>query len=292
MSPARAPASSPADLQAAAKVRPRRELVMVAVQPLATLGVAWLARTRVDPQAIVWSHSAAGVAAAALIAFAGPNSWPLAAALLLLKTLLDNIDGGLARATGRVTEMGRYLDTVLDTLVNALLIAALALLLGTAAAWGLAVGAYLLLMLLLSLDFNLERLYREARRGAAPASAAPDPPGAPPWLLGLFRGFYQRLLAPQDRWIEAWEHALFERLAGVRYPSASPALRQRWSDLWSTASLVNFGLSTQLTLLAALLLIGVPTVYLGALYAMAAWALFAYALRALRFRRSLRFGTP
>ena len=45
--------------------------------------------------------------------------------LLQLKTVLDNADGQLARASGRVTLTGRYLDTEADLVVNAALFAAL-----------------------------------------------------------------------------------------------------------------------------------------------------------------------
>jgi archaetidylinositol phosphate synthase len=274
------------DVSAAAKVRPRREWVMLLVQPLATLGVRLLARTGVDPQTVVWSHTLAGIAAAALIAWAAPDGWPWAAGLLLLKTLLDNIDGGLARATNRVTEMGRYLDTVLDTIVNLALFMAVALTVNSTWALPAALGAYLLLMLLLSLDFNLERLYRTSHL-ASVGPAQVDPPGASAAMLALFRGFYERLLAPQDRWIEGLEQALFQWLTQVSYREAAPELRRRWSDLFSTAALVNLGLSTQLTLLAVLLLLGHPFAYIWAVYAMGLWTLLVYGVRVLRFRRRL-----
>ena len=50
----------------------------------------------------------------------------VAAALLLqLKTVLDNADGQLARAAGKESVLGRYLDSESDLLVNAALFAAL-----------------------------------------------------------------------------------------------------------------------------------------------------------------------
>ena len=63
------------------------------------------------------------VSLAALVLYRGHL---VAAALLLqLKTLLDNADGALARATGQVTLTGRYLDTIADLVVNAAVFAAL-----------------------------------------------------------------------------------------------------------------------------------------------------------------------
>lgn len=95
------------------------------VQPLAHRCVRALARTRVEPHHVVLAHSAVGLAGAWLLAGEGAGRLLAAAALLQVKTLLDNVDGGLARATGRVTLLGRYLDTLMDLLVNVALFAAL-----------------------------------------------------------------------------------------------------------------------------------------------------------------------
>lgn len=279
-------ARAAAQLAAARKIRPRTEWVMLLLQPLATLGVRGLARTPIDPQTVVWTHSLLGVIAAGLIAFAPPATWPLAAALLVSKTILDNIDGGLARATDRVTLMGRYLDTVLDTLVNALLFAALALHGPGVIGVVIAGGAYLLLMAMLSLDFNLERRYR-ALRETPPPAAAREPDGAPAWALALFRGFYMRLLAPQDAFIDRLDEALFVRLAGRSFASASVRQRELWNDDWSTATLVNLGLSSQLLLLAALLLLAVPFAYVWSVWAMAGYVLLISGWRGWRFQRAL-----
>ena len=284
------------DAAAAPKPRPRSELLLRVLQPVATAGVRLLARLGVDPQAVVWAHSAVGLAAAILVAIGGQPAWWAAAVLLQVKTLLDNVDGGLARATGRVTQMGRYLDTVLDTLVNAVLFAALALHGPGPWAWPLAAGAYLLLMAMLSLDFNLERRYRALRGGGD--DGAEHPPGAPARWLATFRGFYDAVLRPQDELIARLDAAAFERLtserAGARLASARAAAqapqlvdRLAWNDLWSTATLVNLGLSTQLLLLGLCLALGRPFAYVLAVYAMAAYALAIQALRVRRFRRHL-----
>src|SRR5690606_32562847 len=107
------------------KARPRHELVMRVLQPLARRGVALLSHTAVEPWQVVVAHTLIGLLAAVLVSGSSPVGWLVAAVLLQLKSLLDNIDGGLARATNRVTELGRYLDTGLDLLVNVALFAAL-----------------------------------------------------------------------------------------------------------------------------------------------------------------------
>ena len=275
------------DVEAAAKRRPRSEVLLRAVQPAANAAVRLAARLGIDPQTVVWSHAALGVAAAVLVAVGGPDAWRVAAALLLAKAFLDNVDGGLARATGRVTLMGRYLDTVLDTLVNALLFAALAL--HGPGAWGapLALGAYAALVVVLSLDFNLERRYK-ALRGLAARDADDVPPGASERWLAAFRGFYERFLAPQDAAIDRLDERAFARLTGTPYATAPLDQRLAWNDLWSTATLVNLGLTTQVAVLAACLALGAPFAYVLIVYARAAYAAAVQVLRTARFRRGGR----
>lgn len=272
------------DVAAAAKRRPRSEVLLRAVQPAANVAVRAAARLGIDPQLVVWSHAVLGAAAAVLVAVGGVEAWRVAALLLVAKAFLDNVDGGLARATGRVTVMGRYLDTVLDTVVNALLFAALAL--HGPGAWGvpLALGGYAALVVVLSLDFNLERRY-QALRGLAARDAGDVPAGAPERWLAAFRGFYERFLAPQDAAIERLDERAFERLTGTAYGLAPLDQRLAWNDLWSTATLVNLGLTTQLALLAALLALGAPFAYVVLSYAMAAYAGGVQLIRVARFRR-------
>ena len=272
------------DVEAAAKRRPRSEVVLRAVQPAANVVVRAAARLGVDPQLVVWSHATLGAAAAVLVAVGGPGAWRVAAVLLLAKAFLDNVDGGLARATGRVTVMGRYLDTVLDTVVNALLFAALAL--HGPGAWGvpLALGGYAALVGVLSLDFNLERRYK-ALRGLVAREVEGAPPGAPERWLAAFRGFYERFLAPQDAAIGRLDERAFVHLTGTPYAVAPLDQRLAWNDLWSTSTLVNLGLTTQMAVFAACLALGVPFAYVLVVYAMAAYAGAVQLLRAARFRR-------
>jgi archaetidylinositol phosphate synthase len=272
------------DVAAAAKRRPRTELLLLAMQPAANAAVRVGARLGVDPQHVVWGHAAFGTAAALLVAFGGPDAWRVAGGLLLAKAFLDNVDGGLARATGRVTLMGRYLDTVLDTVVNALLFAALAVHGPGAWAWPLALGGYAALTVVLSLDFNLERRYK-VLRALLPGDAGDLAPGASERRLAAFRGFYERFLAPQDAAIDRLDERAFARLTGTRYADAPLDQRLAWNDLWSTATLVNLGLTTQMVLLAVCLLVGAPFGYVLLVYAMAGYAAAVQVVRAARLRR-------
>jgi hypothetical protein len=278
-------------VEASAKARPRRELVMRLLQPAADAVVRWAAPRGVDPLWLVTLHGALGLAAAVLIALGAPAggdatpAWWAAAGLLLAKAVLDNADGTLARATGRVTRMGRYYDSGIDLFVNAALFAALGRHVGALPA----LAAWAASTLVLSLDFNMERLYRAPRREAA--AAGPEPPiGAPRPLYRAFEGLYRALLAPQDRWIERLDRALFRRLEGTPYERAPRVRRLAWSDLLSTAALVDLGLSTQTLALAAALVAGRPGWFVVALLLAPLWALGVQLLRALRYRAYRRRG--
>ncbi len=274
------------DVGAAAKPRPRSEWVLHAVRPLTDRLVAVLGRRGVDPHAIVLTHTGVGLGAAALVAW-GPQGWLWAAVLLQVKTLLDNLDGGVARATGRVTQLGRYLDSVLDAAVNLVLFAALALHGPGAWAWPLAALAAVALMLILSLDFNLERRYTALRSPSEGGGAREPPIGGPQRVFDLFRGVYAALFAPQDRALERLDDWLFQRLYGAPAARAGLDVRLAWSDLFSTASLVNLGLSTQYVALGLCLVLGVPFAYVYFVLAAFGYVLVVQAIRAARFVRYL-----
>jgi phosphatidylserine synthase len=160
--------------------------------------------------------------------------------LLQVKTLLDNVDGALARATGRVTLAGRYLDTVADLVVNAAVLAALGIVTDEPV---LAAAAFVALTVVLAVDFNVTELYRESR---GTPTVQPAPAGGA--VERVLAGVYRVVLGPLDRAVRgfsAW------RFAG----------RSAYDDLAVTV-LANLGLTTQLAVLGACLAAGAPTVYL------------------------------
>ncbi len=237
------------------KSRPRAELVVeYAFGPLARLVVALLLPLHVPPPAVVVANAVAGLAGAWAI-------WHgdlLAGALLLqLKTLLDNADGQLARASGRTSTLGRHLDTEADAVVNVAVFAALAHVTGLP--W-LAVVAFVSLTLVLTVDFNLEALYREARdeEFRPPAHRVDEGP-----LARALAAVYERLFAPQDRAVRSLaSHRLHRALRGVESASARERATLAYHDGTTIAVLVNLGLSTQLAVLGLCLALGVPTGYL------------------------------
>lgn len=225
--------------------RPAAQVVAVALVPL-----------RVPPPAVVLTSFATGLAAALALA-GGHFFW--AAVLLQAKTVLDNADGQLARLTGRTSVLGRYLDSECDLLSDAAVCAAL----GYATSWWVGALAFASVTLVLSVNYNVERLYR--REHGEAAEAMPHAPGR----ARLLERFYAAVYAPQDR--------LVERFAEWRLRGASPAARLAWHDRTTVSIVANFGLSTQLAVLGVCLAAGAPTAYawiaLGALLSLVPLAL-------------------
>jgi archaetidylinositol phosphate synthase len=218
--------------------RAGRELVLdVLFRPLSNLLVPPLRHLGVSPASVVLANAVAGLAAAFVLA---RGSLVAAAALLQLKTLLDNTDGQLARATGRVTLAGRYLDTIADLVVNAAVFAALGYVTGQPL---LALGAFVALTLVLAADYNATELFREAH--GTPTSQ-PPPSG----------GRVERSLAS----VYAVGFGRLDRLARVF--AASRLGSQNGYDRATVTILANLGLSTQLVVLGLCLVLGAPSAYL------------------------------
>jgi archaetidylinositol phosphate synthase len=209
------------------KARLRQEaLCEVVFRPLAHLVVLALAPLRVPPPAVVVASAAFGIAGAVELA---RGHLVVAALLVQGKTVFDNADGQLARLTGRVTAFGRYLDSECDLLVDAALFAGLGWYTGRPIA---AVAGFVALTAVLSLNFNVERLARNA-----PAV----------WDASVLGRVYGLLYGWQDR--------LAERF-----------LRERATDV-TVGALAQLGLSSQLAAFGVCIAIGRPLVYVWLLLA-------------------------
>jgi phosphatidylglycerophosphate synthase len=211
-------------------------------RPLAHVVVATLAPLRVPPPVVAASAGTTGLVAAVLL---GRGHLVAAGLVVQVKTVLDNADGQLARLTGRVTAFGRYLDSELDLFVNAALFAALAWSTGQVL---LPLAGFVALTAVLSVNFNVERLYRAERDGAAPAM--PEALSRPAAAL---RRVYALLYAPQDR--------LVERFVERRLRGASAAARLAYHDRGTVVVLANLGMSTQLAAFGVCLVLGHPLAY-------------------------------
>ena len=98
---------------------------------LASRSVASLARTRITPNILTTTGVSLCLAAAVLVPF--ENRWDkllvywLAAAIFVVGSLLDILDGALARVGGKSTPFGAFIDSTTDRVGEGAMLAAVAL---------------------------------------------------------------------------------------------------------------------------------------------------------------------
>jgi phosphatidylglycerophosphate synthase len=95
-------------------------------RPCSRLLVRLLVRLPVSPNAVTLLGFAVGLAAARQFWEATPASGLLGLALYVASAVLDHADGDLARLTGRVSKLGRWLDVAADTAIQALVVLGMA----------------------------------------------------------------------------------------------------------------------------------------------------------------------
>jgi archaetidylinositol phosphate synthase len=260
--------------QRSIKERPTTEIVCEYVfRPLAQVVILLLRPLRIVPPAVVLANAACGISAAIVIA---RGDLIIGALLLQAKTVLDNADGQLARATGQTTVFGRYLDSESDLLVNAFVFGALGSATGRPL---LALGGFLILTLVLSVDFNFERLYRRERGDERDPS---------PHATGVARALarvYAVVYGTQDRLIEGFVEWRLRAL------QAGPEARIAWHDRASLVVLVNLGLSTQLAVLGVCLVAGKIDAYFWFVIGCGALLMPLIVRRDFRARRVQRAST-
>jgi CDP-diacylglycerol--glycerol-3-phosphate 3-phosphatidyltransferase len=97
---------------------------------LASRSVTSLARTRLTPNALTTAGVSLCLAAAVLVPFEAHNRilvyW-LAAAVFVVGSVLDILDGALARAGGKSTVFGAFLDSTTDRVGEGAMLAAIGL---------------------------------------------------------------------------------------------------------------------------------------------------------------------
>jgi phosphatidylglycerophosphate synthase len=207
-------------------------------RPIAHLVVLALMPLRVPPPLVVLASAATGIAGAVELA----RGHFIAAALLIqLKTVLDNADGQLARLSGRVTLLGRYLDSLCDLFVDAALFAALGWYADAPVA---AFLGFVALSAVLSVNFNVERLYRGA------AVSVPEAHGLTAFLQRMYALCY------------GWQDVLVERFVESRLRGASDEARAAYHDRLTVAVLANLGMTPQLAAFGLCIAVGHPLAFL------------------------------
>ncbi len=101
----------------------------VGVRRLAARSIASLARTRVTPTMLTASGVSLCVAAAVLVYFEYRNEWLFfwaGAIVFVVGSVLDILDGALARAGGKSSTFGAFLDSTTDRVGEAFMLGAIA----------------------------------------------------------------------------------------------------------------------------------------------------------------------
>jgi phosphatidylinositol phosphate synthase len=102
----------------------------VGARRLATQSMAGLARTRVTPNALTTAGVTLCAVASVLVYFEYQNEilffW-LGAAVFVIGSILDILDGALARSSGKGTPFGAFLDSTTDRVGEAFMLGSIAL---------------------------------------------------------------------------------------------------------------------------------------------------------------------
>jgi phosphatidylglycerophosphate synthase len=87
-------------------------------RPIALRITSLLLNTSVSSVQVTWLFLSAGLCSAVLYSQGTRPGEFIAGILLLLKNILDAVDGSLARARNRPSRVGRFLDAIFDYIVN------------------------------------------------------------------------------------------------------------------------------------------------------------------------------
>jgi CDP-diacylglycerol--glycerol-3-phosphate 3-phosphatidyltransferase len=97
---------------------------------LASRSIVGLARTRVTPNALTAAGVSLCLTASVVVLFENRNEWLfywLGAVLFVVGSILDILDGALARAGGKTTPFGAFLDSTTDRIGEGAMLGAIAL---------------------------------------------------------------------------------------------------------------------------------------------------------------------
>jgi phosphatidylinositol phosphate synthase len=97
---------------------------------LASRSIVGLARTRVTPNALTAAGVTLCLAASVVVFFENRNPWLFywtGAVLFVIGSILDILDGALARAGGKATPFGAFLDSTTDRVGEGAMLGAIAL---------------------------------------------------------------------------------------------------------------------------------------------------------------------
>lgn len=135
------------DMREAAVLQRVKQGYTTGARTLASRSIVGLARTRVTPNALTTAGVSLCLAAAVLVHFEDHNEflfyW-LGAFVFVVGSILDILDGALARAGGKTTPFGSFLDSTTDRVGEGAMLGAIALIFarhGNEVALGAAIAA-------------------------------------------------------------------------------------------------------------------------------------------------------
>ena len=127
------------EMNATLRLRRVKHGYTTGARSLASRSVTRLARTRVTPNTLTTSGVSLCLAAAVLVGFEDRSPWLiywLAAATFVVGSLFDILDGALARAGGKSTPFGAFVDSTTDRVGEGAMLAAIAFVFSVAAVVG------------------------------------------------------------------------------------------------------------------------------------------------------------
>src|SRR6476646_6427427 len=118
------------DMRETAVLQRVKQGYTIGARTLASRSIVGLARTRITPNALTTAGVSLCLAAAVLVYFEDHNTflfyW-LGAFVFVIGSILDILDGALARAGGKATPFGSFLDSTTDRVGEGAMLGAIAL---------------------------------------------------------------------------------------------------------------------------------------------------------------------
>jgi phosphatidylglycerophosphate synthase len=268
-------------------------IARIFLRPVAYRIVLFLYPTRVHSVHVTACFLAVGLIASWLIT-SGAYAALIAASLLIqMKSILDAVDGQLARARNSPSRVGRFFDSAADFIVGFFLIMACAFL----ANGGSGEYSFLLPGIAAFLSSEIQNSYwvyynilhrstvlgkRESVVEESHASVVYPYDRDKLRLLAFLKGFYRVAYGWQDRFIERLDR-VSRLLAGV----PGEALGRWYTDVRFLRAGGLLGLGTHLLVMSITLVLGRPSFYLVfALYLANVYMLLLVVLRVVSFART------
>lgn len=257
------------------KPRPVEEIANIQIfRPLAHILLLEIKDKNISPEVIVFIHTSMVILSSILIYYKDSIFLGLLAAILLqLKTVLDNLDGQLARYKNKTTIAGRYLDTLMDYLGNLSIFIALGLKYNQLI---FSLSSFLIFTFVLSYDFNIEKIHKEKLQNGKKSNLSNCSYSKKTNNLEtILKKIYDYLLGYQDKLITYFENKTYVFLLNLGFSKSKAEyilasenhknLKYFENLFWKKEYLnitANMGLSTQLLILGILLIFNMEFYFL------------------------------